>query len=295
MKWLIVLLAVAAILLAGILLWAAPQGVQRKVAPVVPSTSSTQSTAVSVQPLAPSPTASLVAAATTTHNIDWVSISPSTMSSGAGTPVTITAQISDPAVIRNSINLIFVSSTGTPQIIGTLNDNGVNGDATANDNIFTIVMPFARYPSGTVDLRISAAFTGSLTRAQSGLFELNIVPPVATSTWTTLTDSQQLLSIQVPSAWNLVVSESPGDDPGTIKNVHFEFPDGTIVFTISVDSTSSLDALQNGDGPQPVFLGQSGQYVFGETDPQSVIGNESISMTEIAQTLPQIMATFTIL
>lgn len=193
------------------------------------------------------------------------------------------------------MNLLYVSPTGTAQTIGVLNDNGLSGDAVAGDNIFTIVSSFAQYPAGTVNLRISAAFSGSLLRLQTGLFQLNVLPPVATAGWVTLTDSKRLFSVQVPSTWGLVVAEAPGDDPGTLKNVHFEFPDGTIVFTISIHPTSSLDTLQNGDGPQPVFLGQSSQYVFGESDTQVVIGNEPISMAEIAQTLSQIMATFRIL
>ncbi len=235
---------------------------------------------------------SMPLAATTSHTIDWASISPSSITSGAGTPVTITTQISDPAVIRNSVNLLYVSSSGTSQIIGSLNDNGVNGDAVAGDNIFTTVTSFAQYPVGTLNLRISAAFRGSLLRTQTGVFELNVLPATSTTNWVTLTDSQRLFSVQVPSAWGLVVAETPGDDPGTLKNVHFQFPDGTIVFTISVDPTSSLDAIQNGVGPQPIFLGETGQYVFGASEMQVAIDGEVVSGEEIFQTLPQILATF---
>jgi hypothetical protein len=84
----------------------------------------------------PAPAADAVPAATS-HNIDWLSMTPPQISGGSSNPVVITAQISDPAVIRNSVNLLYVPATGAPQVIGTLHDDGLNGDATADDNIFT--------------------------------------------------------------------------------------------------------------------------------------------------------------
>src|ERR1039458_1109768 len=236
--------------------------------------------------------ASTSTAATPTHSIDWVSIAPPSIASGSGEPVIITAEISDPAVIRNSVNLLYVSPTGTPQVIGALNDNGLNGDAVAAANIFTIVTSFAQYPVGTVNLRISAAFMGSLLRTQTGIFQLNVLPPVATSGWVTVTDSQRLFSIQAPSTWGLIATETPGDDPGTLKYVNIEFPDGTIVFTISVNTTSSWAAMQSGysQGPVPVFIGKNSQYVFGQSGTQVPIIDEPVSAAEIAQTLPQTLA-----
>jgi hypothetical protein len=229
------------------------------------------------------------------HSIDWVSLSPSSIASGSSNPVVITAQITDPAVIRNSVNLIYISPTGTPVITGTLNDSGLDGDAIADDNIFTIIPSLTTYPTGTINFRISAAFAGSLARVQTGTFTLNVLAPVSTSGWTTMSDSQKLFSIQIPSAWNLVVVETPGDDVGNVKNVHFEFPDGTIVFTVNVFTASSVAGLENGDGPIPIFLGQGGQYAFGLTKMQISIDGEIASMDEIVQDLPQILATFKVL
>lgn len=109
-------------------------------------------------------------------------------------------------------------------------------------------------------------------------------------------DSQRLFSIQVPSAWNLKLVEGPGDDPGTYKSVSFEFPDNTPLFTISVSPTSSLSDWQSGDGPQPVFLGESSQYIFGTSSGEQVaITWEPISYDEMTQTLPQILGTFKVL
>jgi hypothetical protein len=231
---------------------------------------------------------------TSTHSIDWVSVSPSSVAVGAGSAVMVTAQITDPAVIRSSVNLILISPTGTAQIIGTLNDNGVNGDAVAGDNVFTIRASFAQYQVGTVNFRISAAFSGSLLRTQSGLFSINILPAVQTAGWVTLTDSQQLFSVQVPSTWGLIMLESPGDDPSTIKNVHFELPDGTIVFTIGVFPTSSWADITSGEsaGPEPTYLGQNSNYVFGESGRQVPLSDESVSDAELSQTLPVVFGTF---
>jgi hypothetical protein len=183
------------------------------------------------------------------------------------------------------------------KIIATLNNDGIDGDVVAGDNIFTAAGSFTQYPVGTVELRISAAFSGSLVRTQTGPFQLEIEPAADLSGWTTLMDSQRLFSIKAPATWGLVLDETPGDDPGTLKNVDFEFPDGTIVFRISVNTISSWDAMQSGysQGPVPVFLSRNNQYVFGQAGTQVPIIGEPISAEELSKTLPQVLATFNVL
>ena len=72
----------------------------------------------------------------------------------------ITAEIDDPTVITNSVKLLYIPASGSPVVIGSLNDDGLNGDAAADDNVFTIIPSFASYPIGTMNLAISASFTG---------------------------------------------------------------------------------------------------------------------------------------
>ncbi len=232
------------------------------------------------------------ATATVTHSIDWVSISPPSITAGASSPVTVTAQITDPAVIRNSVNLVYMPPSGAPTVIATLNDAGVNGDLTADDNIFSLTTTtlFSTYRVGTVQLAVSAAFTGTLSRAQS-TFQFGIDAPVSTAGWVPLTDSQRLFSIQVPSAWNLHTTENPTDGED-IKSVDFAFPDGTVVFSIFIYTPDAWALIQTGGEPAPALVGQTHQYIFGEADSQAEILNESVSETDIFKALPQILATF---
>lgn len=231
-------------------------------------------------------------AAAVTHAIDWVRITPPTITVGSTNPVVITAGISDPAVIRKSVNLIYLPTSGSPEIIGTLNDAGINGDLTANDNVFTIVTTaLGNLPVGVANLDVSAAFSGTLLRSQTGT-SLRIVTSVATTGWVTLHDSQNLFSIQVPSGWNLSIAEAKTPNEPEVKDVAFDFPDGTNLFTIIVYTASNWTALQNEDGPLPVFLGQDSQYVFAYSEPQEAVSEQAIGQAEIYQTLPQVLATF---
>jgi len=224
--------------------------------------------------------------------MDWVSITPPVLAYGASNPVVVTAQITDEALIRSSLNLLYVPKNGTPQIIGPLNDDGVNGDLVAGDRIFTIVSSsLAHLPIGLDNLAISAAFAGTLVRTQSAL-SIDIVPQAQTSGWLSMSDSQNVFSIKLPSTWNLKTTESAGDAPGEIKDVDFEFPDGTSVFSISVYTPGAWASLQSQDGPLPAYLGQNSKYVFGESDHQDPITGQSVTEDVILQLMPQVMATF---
>jgi hypothetical protein len=86
--------------------------------------------------------------------------------------------------------------------------------------------------------------------------------------------------------------ETPTPAGPEIKDVDFTLPDGTSIFAISVYSSTVWTAMQTGDAPLPVFLGQSGSNVFAESENQDPISNEPISQQVLSQTLPQIVATF---
>ena len=47
-------------------------------------------------------------------------------------------------------------------ILGTLRDNGLNGDAKASDGIFTLASTFNEFAIGPISLRVSATFNGSV-------------------------------------------------------------------------------------------------------------------------------------
>jgi hypothetical protein len=83
------------------------------------------------------------------------------------TVVTVAVSIPGSALIPNSVNLLRLGASGSqPIVLGLLHDDGMNGDAVAGDHVFTIRLPFTEPSVGQVNLQISAAFKGQLTRVK---------------------------------------------------------------------------------------------------------------------------------
>src|SRR5437016_3941497 len=62
---------------------------------------------------------------------------------GTQTLVTVTASIPDPSLIPDSVNLLRINPNGvTPTILGSLHDDGKNGDLLAGDQLYTIQVLF---------------------------------------------------------------------------------------------------------------------------------------------------------
>jgi hypothetical protein len=112
-------------------------------------------------------------------SIGTVQLTPTSIASGAATTVRVTAVIADPGVIPATVNLQRLNDAGAPvAVLGTLHDDGVNGDAVAGDQIYTLDAVFTE--TLPVRLRVSAGFKGLLRRLFSAEMLLNINrPPVA--------------------------------------------------------------------------------------------------------------------
>ncbi|MCW5631801.1 MAG: IPT/TIG domain-containing protein [Rubrivivax sp.] len=98
---------------------------------------------------------------------------------GVATAIRVSTSIADPSVIGTSVNLQRVSETGAViAVLGTLRDDGLEGDDVAGDGTFTLVREFNE--TAPVRLRVSAGFRGLLRRVNSpdALLPLN-TPPVA--------------------------------------------------------------------------------------------------------------------
>ena len=93
--------------------------------------------------------------------------SPMTAIIGTPTQVTVTASISDPSLIPGSINLLQVDPNGTTRVLGILHDDGLNGDATAGDLDFALVVTLTSPSAAQIQLQVSAAFRGMLQRVKS--------------------------------------------------------------------------------------------------------------------------------
>lgn len=108
-----------------------------------------------------------------------VQLAPTSIAAGAQTTVRVTAVISDPTVIAASVNLQRLNDAGAPvAILGILHDDGVNGDAVASDQIYTL--DFVVNETAPLRLRVSAGFKGLLRRLFSAEMLLQINrPPLA--------------------------------------------------------------------------------------------------------------------
>ena len=131
-----------------------------------------------------------VTAAINAPVIGPVSSTPTVVTINMPTPVIITAQITDSTLIPNSVNVLRLGASGTtPTVIGTMHDDGQNGDAVAGDHIYTLQTTFTEQASGQIQLQISAAFRGVLRRLTAALPSIPISPAqtfVSTSTGITL-------------------------------------------------------------------------------------------------------------
>src|SRR5678810_384939 len=100
--------------------------------------------------------------------IGTVAVTPTTIVAGTATQLLVTAPIGDPALIPSSVNLQQRTSAGVlTAILGTLKDDGLNGDLVAGDKIFSLRVTLNIATPGSLVFRVSAAFRGSPVRSPS--------------------------------------------------------------------------------------------------------------------------------
>jgi hypothetical protein len=127
-------------------------------------------------------------------------VSPGTIPVGVGTPILITAVITDPAVLPGGVQVQRYDSQGrVVGVIGLLTDDATNGDAVAGDKTFSLRLPAYELTPGPITLRVSAAFQGRLTRILSAPFTLNVAgtPSTISITNPTNLDYRNVSPIQV--------------------------------------------------------------------------------------------------
>jgi hypothetical protein len=127
---------------------------------------------------------------------------------GTPTQISVQASITDPSLISNSVNLVELNSDGTATILGTLHDDGLNGDAFQGDQIFTAVVTLNASTARTIELQVSVAFKGVLSRVKS---------PFANVYFQSATAPQQAIMViaeylaagNLSSALNYVIAPNP--------------------------------------------------------------------------------------
>ena len=106
-----------------------------------------------------------LAATTASFSIGTPTELPSVISVSQASTVTITVPIPDPLLIPGSVNVLRLGLANTqPTILGTMHDDGKNGDAVAGDGIYTLRFSLTEASPGQIRLQISAAFRGVLQR-----------------------------------------------------------------------------------------------------------------------------------
>jgi hypothetical protein len=131
-------------------------------------------------------TVSLASGVAVAQTVGPAAASPGTVAVGVGTPVTVTAVITDPAVVAGSVQVQRYDSQGRVLgVLGTLADDGRNGDATAGDRTFTLRQTVYELTPGPMTLRVSAAFQGRVMRVLSAPFTLTIAGTPSTVSITT--------------------------------------------------------------------------------------------------------------
>jgi hypothetical protein len=148
--------------------------------------------------------------------------------------VTATAQLTgNPALIPGGLNLLRVDGAA-PVILGVMHDDGLNGDAVANDGIYTLL--FTANSVATMQLDVSAAIKAQLRRPKSPVTTVPIVVP-------------KLLSVSPNSGQqgqqNLSVTITGQDTHFSQGTSTANFGTGITVVSLTVNSSTTATAVLN--------------------------------------------------
>lgn len=107
----------------------------------------------------------LVANVSSAQSIPPVNVNPTSATAGAATTVTATVAIADARL--TSVNLFKVDAAGRSTNLGAMHDDGLNGDASANDRTFTLRFTVLEASPTTNSYKASAVLRGVLPRVVS--------------------------------------------------------------------------------------------------------------------------------
>jgi hypothetical protein len=148
--------------------------------------------------------------------------------------VTATAKLSgSPTLISGGLNLLRVDGAA-PTVLGIMHDDGLNGDAAANDGIYTLL--FSASSVAQMQLQASAAIRAQVHRLKSPTVTVPVVVPKLLSVAPNSgQQGQQNLSVTI-----------------TGQNTHFSqgtttanFGTGITVATLTINSATSATAVLN--------------------------------------------------
>jgi len=146
-------------------------------------------------------------------------VTPLTLTVAQPTVVTTSCKIvtttGDPALLPNGVNLVRLTATGAAvSTIGIMHDDGLNGDAKANDGIFTLQFTFNETAAGQFELQCTAAFQGVLQRVKSQAITLTVNPATGTISTPTLAPTSVPLATPTTVTTTSTITGTP--DAGSV-------------------------------------------------------------------------------
>jgi hypothetical protein len=91
---------------------------------------------------------------------------------GTPTTVVVTSHITATNVLPSTIQLQRLNANGTVTTIGTLRDDGLNGDAVMGDRIFSLRFTINQSTPAILTFRVSAGLVGVIRRVTSDRFDI---------------------------------------------------------------------------------------------------------------------------
>jgi hypothetical protein len=107
------------------------------------------------------------AAASAAPVIGQTTVSANTFFVGSTPQITVTSIITDSSVIPASVVLQRINADGSLTNIGVLHDDGLNGDVSFGDRLYSLRFPMSSTAPAAFRFRVSAAFKGQVQRVFS--------------------------------------------------------------------------------------------------------------------------------
>ncbi len=196
----------------------------------------------------------LVGSAAAAHaDFNSLNATPNTLFVNTATTVKFIANVQpDPKLIKSGVRLLR-EANGVFGVVGTMHDDGLNGDTIANDNQFTLMSNVQGNILGDLNYRASAAYSGVLKRVQSSTLPLQVVAPLDLEINAGQQEITLIVGESLSTAFTLQVSNQGGAqaviaatqtiEPATGLSVVSDLPGGGFSTTLINQTFLVQDAI----------------------------------------------------